>query len=450
MLAAISLLFAPLRGPRQLDATGRQLVSDAAVDRLALARLVQRCKETKSWSLVILHDGKTVADLNFGHARPCNLMSATKSVTGIAIGLLLDDGKIPSVETPVASILPEYKGKWKDKVTIEHLMTHTSGMELYDNPKEDLTNRVAAALAAPILTEPGTQFLYNNRAVDLLSGIVRKVSGKPMDEFLNERLFKPLGIADYSWQRDPDGNPHGCAELVLRPRDLAKIGQLMLDEGVWQGRSILSAEFVRRATHRNRIAQPYPDIDAYGWLWWICDPWMTLSQGSLDALRNTYHVPAEVVRRLEPLVDQRWPSNSVMWGEMLAIAGPCPEMFRAAVDGNQIQALVKDAGGPDGYLASGWGGQYLLVLPKARLVAVRTLGDGFFNPKNPDKIEPATMQQYARLEMQDFYRLLRALVHSPSGVSGSLARPTLGRPAALRDTSATTRRGANRVETASR
>jgi CubicO group peptidase (beta-lactamase class C family) len=369
------------------------------LDPAAVQSLVRACKESDTWGLVVMLDGKVVLDRNFGHPNACNLMSATKSVTSMAIGLLIDEGKISSVDAPVASYLPEFRGKWKDRVTIRHILTHTSGLRIYDDPDEDLTNRVSVALKAPIVTEPGATFAYNNRAVDLLSGLVRKVSGEPLDKYLDKRLFKPLGIHEFYWVRDPDGNPHGCAELVLRPRDFAKIGQLMLDEGVWRGRRILSKEYVRQATTSNGLPQPYPYTNRYGWLWWLSDPWMTLSEGSLDYMKSR-NVPDTALRRLRPLVGQRWPSMREMWFDIIATAGPCPELEALSTsEPNEIQAIVKDSERVDGFYAAGWGGQYLFVLPKRRLVAVRTGGSGFFPTKEP-----------AKYEMGSFYRLVTALV----------------------------------------
>jgi len=378
-----------------------------SIDAKAAANLIKRCEEMKSWSLVVLHDGKEVINRNFGHVGACNLMSATKSITGLAIGFLLDEGKLSSVNATVASVLPEYQGDLKDKVTILHLLTQSSGIAPYNDPKEDLTNRVPAAIKAPVTTDPGKVFFYNNRAVDLLSGIVRKLAGEPMDDYVNRKLFKPLGIKEYAWMKDPDGNPHGCAELVLRPRDLAKIGQLMLNEGVWEGKRLLSTDFIAKATHQSESAQPYPDY--YGWLWWISYPWMTMSQRSVESLGG-YGVKPASLKKLQPLVNQRWPSVALMWSEVLATAEPDPAL--ATVSAHEIQAIAKDAGDPDGFYAAGWGGQYLFVLPKEKIVAVRTIGSGFFSKTNPDNETKEEFYRYAKLQMPDFYRLVKALVPS--------------------------------------
>jgi CubicO group peptidase (beta-lactamase class C family) len=373
----------------------------ATVDQTALERLVQRCRESRSWSLVVWCDGKEVLRRNFGVPNPgCNLMSATKSITSLAVGLLIDDGRIPSVDMPVQRFFPEYRGKWKEQVTIRHLLEHTSGIRLYaDDPhggeEVKALYRVRSALQAPVVKKPGTHFSYNNRAVDLLSGVVRRAAGMPLDKYIHQRLLRPLGIRDYFWMKDPDGNPHGCAELFLRPVDMAKIGQMMLDGGAWNGRRILSKQYVERATQASKISTA--SGRACGWLWWVCEPWFTLDEGFLDKLKRAGLSPAEVAR-VRPLLGQEWPNYRELILDFMNVIGPRSAQRLGLLDWADIAANMPDADWHAGFYANGWGGQWLLVLPKQRIVAVRTCGFGFQQTDEP-----------AKFEMGDFFRLVRAL-----------------------------------------
>ena len=115
--------------------------------------------------------------------------------------------------------------------------------EVYASP-----NLVRQALAADLAYPPGSHFFYDNKAVNLLAGIVEKASGRKLDEYVRDELFAPLGIARFAWMRDPSGNPHVLAGLQLDARDLARVGQLMLDQGLYDGKRLLAAAFVRRGT----------------------------------------------------------------------------------------------------------------------------------------------------------------------------------------------------------
>lgn len=374
------------------------------IDQAAVRRLVERCRDSHAWSLVVLRDGKTVVKEDFGHTMAlCNLMSATKSITSIAIGMLIDEGKIPSVDTKVQHFFPKYKGKWKDQVTIRHLLEHTSGIRLYqdDGGKGDSMPeyRVASALAAPIITKPGTEFAYNNRGVDLLSGIVRKAAGVPLDQYLNKRLFQPLGIAFFQWDCDPDGNPHGCAELHLFGEDAAKIGQLMLQGGVWHGKRLISKKYIEQATKPSKIT--LGKGDECGWLWWICEPNFVMDSDWREKLHDRFVWPKAEIEKLAPLVGQRWPNVNAMAHDMMELAGGVPHLFKVGCEVEfSWEVLAKF--GPrvegEGYFADGWGGQRILILPKHHMVAVRTGGDGFFDTDDGPKYE-----------VGDFYRLVRDL-----------------------------------------
>ncbi|AIE86075.1 serine hydrolase domain-containing protein [Fimbriimonas ginsengisoli] len=381
-------------------------IAYSGFDPVAVQNLLRACRESESWSLVVMHHGKVAIDENFGVEIPaCNLMSATKSITSLAVGMLLDDGKIPSLDTPLQYFFPSYRGKWKEKVTIRRMLEHTSGIRLYQQDpgagKDFPKNRVAAALAAPVVTEPGTLFLYKNRAVDLLAGVVRKASGMPLDDFVWQRLFRPLGVATYLWGRDPDGNSHGSAELALYPRDMAKIGQLMLNKGMWNGKRIVSERYVSMATTASKITEN--EGNSCGLLWWICDPWFTLDEDGVQKLLNAGLEP-KAADKVRKLIDEKWPGSREMGFDIIRAAGGSPAVAKLTFfNWDSLPSSSTDAERNVGFYANGWGGQWILVLPDLDIVAVRTCGDGFFDTKDPSKYE-----------MGELYRLVRALVKTPA------------------------------------
>jgi CubicO group peptidase (beta-lactamase class C family) len=380
---------------------GLVLAQSASVDPGALQRLIARCTEYRSWGLVVLKDGKTVAKRNFGVKAPaCNLMSATKSITVLAIALLIDEGKL-TLNTPLHNLFPEYTGPRKDKVTVEHLLEHTSGIKLWDSEPtlnlRDIASRVRDALEAPVVSEPGKVFAYNNRATNLLSGVVRKAAGQPMDDYLRAKLFQPMGIEIF-WIRDKAGDPHGCAELLMSPSDMAKIGQLVLDQGKWNGKQLISSEFIKEmTTDRGHGA-------GCGWLWWIETKLYGFDQNLFDTLAKAKASDA-LIKRLSPLRN-RWFEGQVAAAiaiDWQAGTGPLKDEFYAkgAKDGYEVQnyeKFITARKDPPAFSAKGWGGQYIVVVPESGIVAVRTSADA--KVFDDDAVG---------FDMPDFIGLVRAL-----------------------------------------
>jgi len=369
----------------------------SGVDQGALLHLIKRCKEMSSWGLVVLKDGKTVCDYDFGKPPMCNLMSATKSITSMAVGALLTDGKLKTVDLPVCKVFPSFTGGKREKITIRNLLEHTSGLELYTTGLPD--NRVADALKAKVVTEPGDKFEYNNRAVDLLSGVVRKLAGMPLDDYAYQRLFRPLGIKrdDFVWVRDPDGNPHGCAELAMRPRCMALLGQLMLQNGVWKGKRLLSEDYIKNATTATRISDQ--NEEGCGWLWWISQPYYGFDKDNMDWVISQGTFDAKQIQAMDGLIGKSYPNSSWMLRDLARVVGGVPKWAKADVgEVDNFSITPHSPSDKDGFFAEGWGGQIIFVLPSRGLVVVRTGGEGFTNTDDATKYEAT-----------DFYSLIAAL-----------------------------------------
>jgi CubicO group peptidase (beta-lactamase class C family) len=155
---------------------------------------------------------------------------------------------------------------------VEHLLTKTSGLDCSEGrwDIDDVADRgepyVEGVLAAPLVANPGTAFSYSNGAVHALSALLARKAGRPLLELAEERLFGPLGIADYRWPTDGEGNPLGYGHLELRPRDLLKLGQVYLDGG----RDLVSRDYVAAATTPATPGGP-PEETGYGYLWWVTE-----------------------------------------------------------------------------------------------------------------------------------------------------------------------------------
>ena len=207
------------------------------------------------------------------------LQSVTKSITSICVGIAIDEGLIPEgVETPAMSFFDGYRTDmseaWRREMTLEDLLTMRSGID-WDEMRsyDDATNTciqleasdawIQFILDRPMREAPGAVFDYNSGASVLLGKIVRVATGRRIDEYARERLFEPLGIEDFHWKITPDGEADTEGGLYLAPHDLARVAQLFLQEGEWEGEQLVSAEWVRAST------APHVDRPGYGYQWWV-------------------------------------------------------------------------------------------------------------------------------------------------------------------------------------
>jgi CubicO group peptidase (beta-lactamase class C family) len=212
------------------------------------------------------------------------LYSCTKSVTSALVGIALDQGYIQSVDQPVLSFFPERTvanlDARKEAMTLEHLLTMTDGLDwvrkdVYVTSSGDTTPAMTQSsdwfqftLDRRMAEKPGSRWNYNGGASHLLSAIIQETTGITALEFAEEHLFGPLGISEVLWSSDPQGRSYGASYLRMMPRDMAKFGYLYLNEGMWDGKQVVPAGWIKASTVNH---SPTPQI-YYGYQWWIM-PW---------------------------------------------------------------------------------------------------------------------------------------------------------------------------------
>jgi CubicO group peptidase (beta-lactamase class C family) len=226
-------------------------------------------------SLLIVRNGNLVAE---AYCRDKNerdtfhsIQSATKSITSILVGIAIDKGLIDSVDQTVYHFIPEYfdRDARKREITLHHVLTMETGLD-FDNDEhtEKLFNysgnSLEYVLHKPLVFLPGTDWYYGDGNPQLLSGVIQKATGMSEEEFAVQNLFGPLGITRYRWERHGDGLTFGAFGLWLKPRDMAKIGKLMVQDGIWDGEEIVSAEWIAESTKVQTTHQ------TYGYYWY---PW---------------------------------------------------------------------------------------------------------------------------------------------------------------------------------
>lgn len=373
-----------------------------AVDAKALEALLARARATSTDAVVVLRDGKLVGEWTFGKPRSAiPTMSVTKSVVSLAVGRLVETGRLKSLDEPVATFYPEWRQGRKRAVTVRHLLNHTSGLQAERTTKNEIDpspDHVQLALAAELTSDPGAAFFYNNKAVALLSGIVGKASGKPLDRLVAEEIFAPLGITDFSWWHDAAGTPAVSAGLSLHALDLAKIGQMLLDGGTWKGRPVVSKDWIAQSTSPGQ-----PFTPSCGLLWWLDYPAfkLTIDDRCVDAWRQA-GLEADFLAKVLPMKGRLF-TRQEFFAELEARLGGKAGVERWH-DHTWRRGLPDGVQVPDGPLsafrADGWLGQVLLVVPKARLVAVRQMRAPDWEKTDESKLDA----------MKDFVSLANALV----------------------------------------
>jgi CubicO group peptidase (beta-lactamase class C family) len=269
-----------------------------------------------------------------------DLMSSSKSITSCLTGIAIEKGFIESVHQSIFDFLPDhqrFRNSGKEKITIEHLLTMTSGLDWKEwsapyssteNPNIGIwfqeEDPVSFILEKPLVSEPGTSFNYNTGHMHLLGEIIRNASGMNIDQFSRKYLFDPLKVDTLSWsQQFPNGEYDGNS-LLLTPRAMMKFGVICLNNGNWNGNRIVSEEWVEKST------------TAYG-------------------NNKGINIPEEPSGKLG--YGYNW------WTKVYSVQGTLVHM----------------------YTASGFGGQHIMVLPEVGTVVVFT-GGNYLSRKPPFKI----------------------------------------------------------------
>jgi CubicO group peptidase (beta-lactamase class C family) len=257
---------------------------EQGMDSEKLAQMVEHIQAEKLdlHSLLIVRNGYLVSELYvypYSAEQAHWVFSVTKSVIGTLVGIAIQQGYLKDVHQTLFSLLPDQEAEnlaeEKKAITLEDLLTMTSGLDCNENPApgeafmQASQNWVQFMLDQPVIARPGTKFNYCTSAVQLLSAMLQNVTGMSARQFANQNLFAPLGIQpalEARWPSDPQGVTIGGYGLALTPREMAKLGFLFLNQGQWDGKTVVPADWVATSTtsHVNR-----GDKEGYGYLWWI-------------------------------------------------------------------------------------------------------------------------------------------------------------------------------------
>ncbi|MBB4423422.1 CubicO group peptidase (beta-lactamase class C family) [Bradyrhizobium sp. CIR48] len=277
---------------------GGSVAGDSLVNREALCGMADRLatSDANIHAVLVARDGKLAFERYFKGADEIpgyiygrrvetiafdadtlhNMKSVSKSVASLVVGIAIDRGLIRGVDEPIFSFFPELsdlRSPEKDRIRLVHVLTMSMGLKWVeatpatgDDDNDETRMHMAwdpcrYVLGLPVTAAAGQEFFYNTGALTLVSAIIRKATGRPLDEFARENLFEPLGITGTAWGRYR-GDTDAGGGLRLRPRDMAKIGQLVLAGGRWNGRQIVSKAWIEAEKIKAT------DSQTYGYLWW--------------------------------------------------------------------------------------------------------------------------------------------------------------------------------------
>lgn len=208
------------------------------------------------------------------------MKSVSKSIASLAVGIALDQGLIQSLDEPIFSFFPglsDLRSPEKDRIKLAHALTMSMGLAWveatpatgdYDNDEARMNmawDPCRYVLGLPVTAPAGQEFFYNTGALRLIASIIHKATGRPLDEFARATIFEPLGITNADWIR-VRGDTDAGGGLRLRPRDMAKIGQLVLAGGRWNDRQIVPSAWIETSTALKLKAV---DGLSYAYLWWL-------------------------------------------------------------------------------------------------------------------------------------------------------------------------------------
>ncbi|MCC7264752.1 MAG: serine hydrolase [Candidatus Latescibacteria bacterium] len=338
---------------------------------------------------VLVRHGQIVAEgwwSPYAADQPHQLYSLSKSFTSTAVGLAVSEGRL-KVDDLVLSFFPEQAPAHPDtnlaRMTVQDLLTMRSGHaedtlgRLFESQDSVWTRTF---LALPVEHRPGTHFVYNTGATYMLSAIVQKVTGQTLTEYLQPRLFGPLGIQNPVWDSSPEGVNFGGFGLSVTTGDIARFGQLYLQQGLWEGKQLLPAAWVAEATAAHADNSSMGNVDwqqGYGYQFWRCRHGAYRGDGAFGQYCIVFPEQDAVLAITAGVQDMGSVLNLV-WEQVLASMkpGPLPDNPQAA---EKLQAklaalaLPPQAGQP------------------APALAAKVSGQHFFFAENEQKIETITL-----------------------------------------------------------
>jgi CubicO group peptidase (beta-lactamase class C family) len=284
-LNAKDFKYAYLPPKKDVDGLVTGTLDNTGLDKALLTEMMQKIVDgtyPNVHSVLIIKDGKLVFEeyfYDYNKARLHELRSATKSFVSALTGIAIDKGLIKSKTETVLSFFPDYMFKNltddKKQITIENLLTNQSGLDCdVSNPKSEGNETtmnysddwIQFTLDLPMVDVPGGRGMYCSGNPITMGKIIERATKMPLPEFAKQTLFKDLGITNFKWNFKPDkSSAETFCQVYLNSRDMAKFGLLYLNKGIWNGKQVVSKEWVQESLTKHSVVQGVN----YGYLWWL-------------------------------------------------------------------------------------------------------------------------------------------------------------------------------------
>jgi CubicO group peptidase (beta-lactamase class C family) len=354
-----------------------QGVSSAAV--LSFIEVADRDIDSMN-SFMLLRHGHVVAEgwwFPYNAGSPHTLFSLSKSFTSTAVGLAIAEGKL-SLDDQVLKFFPENapanpSGNLK-AMRVSDLLRMSTGQQT-EPPRPAEQPWTKAFLAHPVAFKPGTHFLYNTSGTYMLSAIVQKATGQTLLEYLQPRLFAPLGIERPTWETSPEGVSTGGYGLSIRTEDIARFGQLYLQKGQWQGKQLVPAAWIEAATARQTSNGSSPDSDwdqGYGYQFWRCRHSAYRGDGAFGQYCIVLPEQDAVIAITSGVRDMQAVLN-LIWDKLLPALKPSPlapdDAARTKLEHRLKNLSVHPVEG-SGPPAKVWGKKYVFAPNERKLEAI--------------------------------------------------------------------------------
>lgn len=349
----------------------QQSVPTAALERLVAA--LGRIRHVHT--VTVVRHGHVVGEATWApyeRDEPTALYSVSKSFTSLAVGIAIEEGRF-GLDDRVIDLVPEAAPAEPSdhlaRLRVRHLLTMTTGHTSETELREGDWAR--DALAAELVHEPGTHWMYNTPATHLLSLIVQTATGERLLDYLRPRLFDPLGFVDPTWIQSPSGVDAGGFGLSIRPEELAAFGQLLLQRGTWKGRQLVPAEWIDEATAW-QVANEPGDADwnqGYGFQFWRCRHGAYRGDGAFGQYIVVMPEQDALVAITGGLPDMQLPLDAV-WAELLPAFDTVPAT--TTVNGRAAVIATDAIAAPGGEVRAG---EVEFAYEDAPLRRLRVAGD---------------------------------------------------------------------------
>lgn len=283
--------------------------------------------QTDIHSMIVMRQGKVVGEFYpapFGPEYAHTQYSSSKTLVSLAAGIAMDENRLDlndRVATFFPELLPDTVSVNLAKMTVRDLLTMTSGVKPDWNMRNKVTDWVRTFLSKPVTNTPGEVFAYDSMVTYMISAIVQKVTGKTVLEYLYEKLFNHMGITDAQWEISPEGINTGGWGLHITSESLAKIGQMWLDKGVWNGKQLVSAEWIEQMSAKHSNGGDY----GYGYQTWQCAyPTAVRADGALGQYVIVVPEKDVVIVLTEASFTNGKPQRGLIWNGFLPALSDTP------------------------------------------------------------------------------------------------------------------------------